>query len=140
MRTYRKEHFILLVLPRDLTCRVSQGNSHAVLWVLDSPDNQYSVTELGLQRTARSEYYRRDTVTTTGQPSGQISYQPPNIGAVYSGGAVSLGAPATYRSGHLKLAVASKKTAMPRVLLGGLAVRCLNPPQSRFLLSKAPMA
>ena len=51
--------------------------------VLISHHHQYSVTELGLQRTARPEYYRRDTVTTWGPHvcGGLIST--PILGAVY---------------------------------------------------------
>ena len=57
---------------------------HAVLSVLDMIHHQYSVTELGLQRTARSEYYRRDTVTTTGGHVCGGLLSGPDIGAVYS--------------------------------------------------------
>ena len=83
-RLHRKEHFILLLLPRDLTCEFPCETRHAVLWVLDMIHHQYSVTELGLQRTARSEYYRRDTVTTTGGHVCGGLLSGPDIGAVYS--------------------------------------------------------
>jgi len=128
-----KEHFILLVLPRGLTCEFPCETRHAVLWVLDMIHHQYSVTELGLQRTARSEYYRRDTVTTTGGHVCGGLLSGPDIGAVYSERRNL-----SWSSGEIRKRSSQaccrqlEDRAIPRVLLGGFPVSCLNPSQSSF--------
>ena len=83
-RLHRKEHFSLLVFPRGLTHDFLAKQDTLSRLFLIGQRPQYPVRELGLQRTARWEHYRGDTVTTNGDHVGPLSYQPPNIGALYS--------------------------------------------------------